>query len=197
MLPVSATIVREPDGKAHTYNVKVVRVRSMLGQLVHMSLANSVDMEGNWPDEISARVKARIEIEGREPLILDDWFAGNQLVGDRAPQMLYQPVGIILQQLANNSFENVCIKSVECTTDVLEGRRVADIEGSELESDTLAPGETLKAGVTLRTFKGPKQRIASVKLPRICGRAVYPHDQRRLEQPTRTGNNPQLGAANA
>lgn len=166
MLPVSATIVREPDGKAHTYNVKVVRVRSMVSQLVQMALVNSVDMEGNWPDEISARVKARIEIEGHAPLIMDDWFAGNQFVGDRAAQMLYQPVAIVLQHLANNSFENVRIKSVECTTEVLEGRRVADIEGSELESDTLAPGETLKAVVTLRTFKGAKQRVnLEVKLP--------------------------------
>jgi SpoIVB peptidase S55 len=166
MLPVSSTIVREPDGKAHTYNVKVVRVRSMLGQLVHMSLANSIDMEGNFPDEMSARIKARIEIEGHEPFILDDWFAGNQLVGDRAPQMLYQPLSLVLQHLSTNSFETLRFKSIDCTTEILPGRRVADIESTELDSDTVAPGDTLKATVTLRTFKGPKQRFnLEVKLP--------------------------------
>jgi hypothetical protein len=174
MMPVSSTIVREPDGKAHTYNVKVVRVRNMFGQLVHMSLANSVDMEGNFPDEMSARIKARIEIEGREPLIMDDWFAGNMLVGDRAPQMLYQPLAMLLQQVSNNTFESVRFKSVECTTEVLPGRRVADIEMSELENDTLAPGDTLKAIVTLRTFKGSKQRVAlEVKLPADMAEGAY------------------------
>jgi hypothetical protein len=131
-----------------------------------MSLANSVDMEGNFPDEMSARVKARIEIDGHEPLIMDDWLAGNLLVGDRAPQMLYQPIGLMLQQLSNNSFATLRFKSIECTTEVLPGRRVADIEMSELENDTLAPGDTLKAIVTLRTFKGGKERVAlEVKLP--------------------------------
>ena len=174
MLPVSSTVLREPEGKAHTYNVKVVRVRPMLGQLVHLSLANSVDMEGNFPDEMSARIKARVEIDGHEPLIMDDWFAGSQLVGDRAPQMLYAPLGLLLQQLSNNSFESLRFKSVECTTEVLPGRRVADIEMTELENDALAPGDTLKAIVTLRTFKGPKQRVTlEVKLPADMAEGNY------------------------
>jgi hypothetical protein len=166
LLPVSSTVLREPEGKAHTYNVKVVRLRPMLGQLVHMSLANCVDMEGNFPEEMSARLKARVEIDGHEPLILDDWFAGNMLVGDRAPQLLYAPLSMMLQQLSGNSFETLRIKSVECTTEVQAGRKVADIEMTELENDTLAPGETLKAIVTLRPFKGPKERVTlELKLP--------------------------------
>lgn len=166
LLPVSATIVREPEGKAHTFNVKVVRMRSMVGPLVHAALANAVDMEGNFPDEMSAHVRARIDIEGQEPLILDDWFSGPNLTGDRAPQLLYTPVGLTLQQLGNNSFENLRIKSVECTTDVLPGRRTAELDGSEIENDVLAPGDTLKIWVTLRPFKGARQRIGlELKLP--------------------------------
>jgi hypothetical protein len=49
---------------------------------------------------------------------------------------------------------------------VQAGRRTAEIESCELESDTLAPGETLKATVTLRPFKGARQRIPlDLKLP--------------------------------
>ena len=166
MLPLTSTVVREPAGKSHTYNVKIARLRPMLGQLVHMALANSVDMEGNFPDEMSAHIKAKVEIDGHEPLILDDWFAGNALVGERAPQVLYTPLGLMMQQLTNNPFAAVRIKSIECTTDVQPGRRVADIEMTELENDTLAPGDTLRAIVTLRTFKGAKERVAlEIKLP--------------------------------
>jgi hypothetical protein len=166
LLPMSSTVVREPEGKTHTYNVKVARLRPMLGQLVHMSLANSVDMEGNFPDEMSAHVKARIEIDGKEPLVMDDWFAGNLLVGDRAPQMLYAPLGMLLQQLNNNAFETLRIKSIDCTTEIEPGRKVADIEMTELENDIIEPGETLKVAITLRPFKGPKQRVnLEIKLP--------------------------------
>jgi hypothetical protein len=166
LLPVSAAIRRGPDGKTLTYNVKIVRLRNMLGTLVHTALANSVDMEGNFPDEMSARIKARIEIEGHEPLILDDWFAGPMFTGDRAPQMLYAPIGNMLQQLNGNSFESLRFKSIDCTTEVETGRRTADIDSSELENDTLAPGETLKAWVTLRPFKGERVRIPfELKLP--------------------------------
>ena len=166
MLPLSATLLREPEGKAQTCHVKIARLRGMIGALVQAALTNSVDMEGNFPDEMSARIKARIEIEGHEPLILDDWFAGPTYVGDRAPQMLYAPLGLLVQQLGSNPFETLRFKSIECTTEVQPGRRTADIETSELASDTLAPGESLKALVTLRPFKGQRQRVAlEVKLP--------------------------------
>ena len=166
LMPVSSTILREPEGKAQTFNVKVVRLRNMFGPLVHAALANSVDMEGNFPEEMSAHLKAKIEIEGHEPLVMDDWFAGPMFAGDRAPQMLYAPLALMLQQLGGNSFETLRFKSVTCTTEVQPGRRTADIEASELESDTLAPGDTLKAIVTLRPFKGAKQRVAlELKLP--------------------------------
>ena len=166
MMPVVASIKREPNGQTRTANVKVVRLRNMFGALVSAALTNAVDMEGNFPDEMSAHVKARIEIEGHEPLILDDWFAGPLYTGERAPQMLYAPLGMMLQQLSNNSFETVRFKSVECATEVRPGRSSADIEGSELDSDTLSPGETLKAWVTLRPFKGERKRVAlELKLP--------------------------------
>jgi hypothetical protein len=166
MLPLTSTLLREPEGKAQTYQVKIARLRGMIGPLVQAALANSVDMEGNFPEEMSARIKARIEIDGHEPLILDDWFAGPMFVGDRAAQMLYAPLGLLVQQLGANQFETLRCKSIDCTTEVQPGRRTADIETSELASDTLAPGETLKAVVTLRPFKGQRQRIAlEVKLP--------------------------------
>src|SRR5262249_21689414 len=150
----------------HTYNVKIARIRTMIGPLVHAALTNAVDMEGNFPDEMTAHIKVKVEIDGREPLILDDWFAGNALVGDRAPQLLYAPIGMLVQQLHNNTFENLCVKSIECATEIQAGRRVADIETTELDNDIYAPGDTVKAIVTLRPFKGAKQRITlEAKLP--------------------------------
>jgi hypothetical protein len=166
MLPLTATLVRQPEGKPQTFNVKIARIRTMMGPLLQAALANSADMEGNFPDEMSAHIKARVEIEGQEPLILDDWFAGPNFVGERGPHALYAPLAMLLQQLSNNSFKTLRFKSIECATEVQPERRTADIEASELESDTLAPGDTLRATITLRPFKGAKQRITlELKLP--------------------------------
>ncbi len=174
MLPLASTILREPDGKPQTYHVKIARMRGMIGPLVHAALTNSVDAEGNFPEEMSAHIKARIEIDGHEPLLLDDWFAGPLFVGDRAPQALYAPLGLLVQQLGNNSFETLRFKAVECSTEIHPGRRTADIESCELASDTLSPGETLKATVTLRPFKGPRQRVAlEVQLPADMAEGSY------------------------
>jgi hypothetical protein len=80
--------------------------------------------------------------------------------------MLYAPIANMLQQLNGNAFESLRFKSIECATDVETGRRTADIDASELEQDTLSPGETLKAWVTLRPFKGQRVRIPlEMKLP--------------------------------
>ncbi|MBI3821433.1 MAG: SpoIVB peptidase S55 [Planctomycetes bacterium] len=174
MMPLTSTLLREPNSKPQTYNVKIARMRGMIGPLVQAALTNSVDMEGNFPDEMSAHIKARIEIEGHDPLIIDDWFAGPMLVGDRAPQALYAPIGMLVQQLGNNSFDNLRFKSIEVATEIQPGRRTAEIESCELASDTLSPGETLKATVTLRPYKGQKQRVnLEVALPADIAEGSY------------------------
>jgi hypothetical protein len=72
----------------------------------------------------------------------------------------------VLQLLANNTFEPVRIKKIEAQTDLLPGRRSADIEGVELESEIYSPGETLKATVLLRPHKSARQRVpVELKLP--------------------------------
>jgi hypothetical protein len=62
LLPVRMTLVREPGGAGQTYNVQVVRQRSLLAGLVFTALTNSVDMEGDLPEEMTAELHARIEV---------------------------------------------------------------------------------------------------------------------------------------
>src|SRR5436309_793889 len=61
MLPVRMTVRREPGNQSKTFNVEVVRQRAMLATLVYTVLTNSVDMEGELPEELTAELKARIE----------------------------------------------------------------------------------------------------------------------------------------
>src|SRR5262249_37434838 len=143
MMPVRMKVNRD-GGESRVFNVEMVRQRSLQSALVFTALTNSVDMEGELPDELTAQLEARIEVEGREPVIIKDTFSGASYSGGRAPQALYSQVSAVVGMLTFNSYKQVRIKRIECETTLLPGRSTADIESIELDSDVLAPGETLK-----------------------------------------------------
>ncbi len=165
LLPLRMTVNRPPE-PGQTFNVKLVRQRSMIGPLTFTCLANGVDMEGDLPEEMTAHLKAVIEIEGRPPLLISDTFSGPGFSGARAPQGIFSQVAHVLNQLNFNTFKPVRINRIDCTTDIAGGRRTADIDAIELDSEILAPGETLQGVVLLRPYKGARQRVpVALKLP--------------------------------
>jgi hypothetical protein len=96
--------------------------------------------------------------------VIDDTFSGGSYSGGRAPQSLYSQISGILAVLTYNSFKPVRINRIDCETRIVPGRRTADIEAVELDSETYAPGDTLRATVFLRPYKGAPERVR-VELP--------------------------------
>jgi hypothetical protein len=158
MLPLSTTVSQQGE-PARTFNVKIVRHKLLTPQLATMALVNSIDQEGDLPDEVSAQFRLRIDIEGRAPVEVNDLYSGGAFAGAKGPQAMYSQVSLILQLLLGNTFETVRVKGIEVSTEIMSGRRTADIEAVELESDVLSPGDTLKATVQLRPYKGVRQRV--------------------------------------
>lgn len=164
LLPVSMSVVLGPQGTPQHFNVQVVRQRSLLPSLVYTALTNCVDMEGDLPEEMTAELTARIEVEGLSPIVLKDTFSG--FSGGRAPGALYTQVASMVQLLTANPYKQLRINRLECQTRVLAGRQSAEIEAMQLDSDTYAPGETVKGTVFLRPFKGLPERVpVALKLP--------------------------------
>jgi len=164
LLPVAMTVSRQPGNTIKTFNVEVVRQRSLVAQLVFASLTNSVDMEGDLPEELTAELRAVIDVEGQGAVVIEDTLSGGTVSGGRAPSALYNPVAAVVHMLANNSFRPVRVNRVECVTRLKPGRCTAEIDAIELESDHYAPGQTLKGTVFLKPYHGPRQRVA-VELP--------------------------------
>jgi hypothetical protein len=166
MLPIRTTVAREPDGSTCTYNVEIARQRSMLSPLTYSVLTNSVDMEGELPEELTADLIARIEVDGHAPVVIKDRFSGSSYSGGRAPAALFSPVTAVVGLMTYNTYKQVRINRIECETRIAPGRRSADIEAVELESDLLSPGDTLKAMLVVRPFKERRQTLqVSLKLP--------------------------------
>jgi hypothetical protein len=174
MMPIQATVIRDRGLDTKTFNVQVVRQRSLITSLVFSVLTNSVDLEGDLPEEMTAELRAVIEIEGREPVVLRDTFSGPSYSGGRAPPALYSQVAGVVNLLIYNTYKPVRIKRIQCETVIEPGRRSADIEGVELNSDTCRPGDTLRATVFIRPYKALRRRLPiSFQLPRDLPEGRY------------------------
>src|SRR5262249_7543293 len=107
LLPVRMTVTREPGSKAKTFEVEIVRQPKLLAPLVLNCLTTSVDMEGDLPEELTAELQVKIEVEGHPPVILHDTFSGSSFSGGRAPQALYMQVANVVQMLTYNTYRQV------------------------------------------------------------------------------------------
>jgi hypothetical protein len=65
-----------------------------------------------------------------------------------------------------NPYQPLRINRIDCDTVVHSGRRTADIEAIELDSDTYRPGDTVRATVFVKPYKESRQRqTIALKLP--------------------------------
>jgi hypothetical protein len=74
----------------------------------------------------------------------------------------------------NNPYGALRITGIECQTVIRPGRITAEIESVELDADTVAPGETLKATVHLRPWKSaPVRQRLELKIPNDLPEGSY------------------------
>lgn len=166
MLPVHMTVVSGLGESPKSYRVEVVRQRGVIAGLILTVLTNAVDMEGEWPEELTAELQARIEVEGRPPIVIKDTFSGASYSAGRGPQALYSPIAAAVNLLTFNPYKSIRMERIECETHILPGRQTAEIEAIELDSETYSPGETVKATVYLLPYKGARQRLPlTLQLP--------------------------------
>jgi hypothetical protein len=174
MLPVEVTVRMGKEGPSRTYRCQVARHRSLTHQLVYSVLTNAVDAEGELPDELTAELVVRLELEGQPPIVFRDLFSGSSVAGNRAPPSLYQPVANLVQLLYTNPIASLRLNRITCDTTLLSGRISADIEAVHLENDVYSPGERLVVHVWLKPYRQPRQRIRiEVPLPSDLPEGTY------------------------
>ncbi len=163
LLPVHMSVTMGKDDP-RTFRVQVARHSALLPSLVFTSLVNCIDLEGELPDELTAHLAARIEVEGAAPIVIEDTLSG--FSGARAPAVVYSPVASTVSYLTNNPHRTLRIKRIDCTTRLEAGRQTAEIEAVELDSQTYRPGDTVRATVSLKPYKGDYRRVrVSLDLP--------------------------------
>jgi hypothetical protein len=159
MMPMTVRVKSGRYSEPHTYRVRTVREPSMLPMMVMAVLTNAIDTEGNLPDELTAHVTATLKLKDHDPITLEDRFSGPRYAGPTGPTALFGSIASIANLLVRNSMAPVRIEAIDCDIDISPGRTVAEIESVRLATDRLEPGQTLKAHVTLKPFKGDRQTI--------------------------------------
>jgi hypothetical protein len=163
MLPIHMTVALGKS-EPRTFRVEVARHCALLPSLVFTSLVNSVDLEGELPEELTAQLTARIEVEGEAPVVIKDTLSG--FSGSRAPAAVYGQVASTVSYLTFNPHKALRIKRIDVETHIESGRQTAEIEAVELASPTYRPGDTVQATVFVKPYKGPRERLkVSLKLP--------------------------------
>jgi hypothetical protein len=161
------TVSRDPTIRPRTFQCQIVRQKNLVPQLVLTALTNSVDMEGDLPEELTAEMEARFEFQERPPLIVRDVYSGSSYAGGRAPLALFSQIASLVHALSYHPFEPVPLQRIVCETRISTGRNSAEIEAVELLSECYCPGETVKGIVFLKPYKGTRQRVPiQLELPR-------------------------------
>lgn len=160
MLPVSVQVRSDVTGRNRAFECKVARERSMLGMLAFTILGSCADLDGGPPLDSTTKIKARIEVEGYPPLVLEDTFSGAGFAGQQGLFRAFLPIGNLLIALSNNPFERPKIKSLSCRTEMLDGRRSARLHRAEAEHEALEPGETLRVRAYLEPYRGGEPFLA-------------------------------------
>lgn len=174
MVPMEFSIKRQGQPATRHYKVEVAPQKEMFASMVFNVLVGAIDTEGNLPDELTMRVSTTIRPKGREPLVIDDIYAGDQYSGQFAPMAAYGIVPNLLNILLHNPFEEVEIESIRSETEIVDSRNSATIESVRLGSEVYEPGDRLIAQVTLEPYKGAQKKFEiGLELPANMPVGIY------------------------
>jgi SpoIVB peptidase S55 len=164
MIPLAVKVKTGRYAETRTFHVEIVREPNLLPSLVMAVLTNAVDTEGNLPDELTARIDATINLNGHDPIVLEDVLSGPRYSGATGPSAMFSPIASMINMLVRNSLAPVRIESIDCSVDIRPGRTMALVESVRLASDRVEPGQTLKVYVTLKPYKGDRE-VVELDLP--------------------------------
>lgn len=166
MIPMDVTVKVGRYSESKNYHVEIVRDPKMLPSLVLSVLTSAVDHEGNLPDELTATLEASIDIKGHGTIAFKDTLSGSRFSGAMGPPLIFSSLSSVVGILARNPIAPQQIEKISVTTSIQGARRLATIESVRLESDRVAPGQTVPLLVTLAPYKQAREVIrASLAIP--------------------------------
>src|SRR5262249_47626107 len=102
LLPLAITVSRDAGPLSCEFHSQVERHNPLTPQLIYTTHTNSVDTQGDLPEELTAEMEVRVEFNHHAPIVIHDTFSGPSFAGGRAPASMYSQIGALMQILMNN-----------------------------------------------------------------------------------------------
>ncbi len=114
---------------------------------------------------------------------MEDTFSGPRYTGPMGAAFLFSPLSSIVNILVRNPIAPVRIESIDCDVQIEPGRKMAILESVRLVSETVEPGQELKA---IRDAQAAQGRARDARDTRFRFRAIFRRGRARWWCATRT-----------
>jgi len=178
MIPLTISVCRYNDPQKRVYNCSLVDNRILTPVLLRYILYGAALFFGTLPPEHTVHYSVEIGVKAAKPISFENTSTGNGL-----SEMIIESAASVAL-LMNNPFQQVEIDSIDVNIDISSDSVISRIWSADLSDLTVKPGQDLKVGVLVESYRGGKKRYtARLKIPKnlqpgryqllICGGAGY------------------------
>ncbi len=151
LLPVTMEITDADLGHTRRYSLQVVRTKELMPSLVAISSLTALDEVRGRVTRGTTHVRLEIQVEGRPPLVREEWAYDDYDAGLTVLPLVMQP----LMAFTDNPLGSLRFKSVHIEVEAVEQRRTAAIERVRALDSRVRAGETATLLVTVRPHGQP------------------------------------------
>ncbi len=160
MIPMRLTVERFNDEKIRTYDCQIVSHHFYTPLLAKICLAGTAEMLGPLPVEHSIQYKAKIGIDGYEPVYMENFSSDAKL-----EDYLFDSIGA-LTLIMNNPYDRAAITSLDFEVKILPKTAISHIWSFDVSDTTVKPGQTITASITLESYlTGLKNYKQTITIP--------------------------------
>jgi hypothetical protein len=149
MVPVSISVggSHEPaeNRRAARYSIEMVNDRYLAPFLLQMALYSAIDSTEPTLGTATLALNGQIEIEGADPIRLNDMFAGEGNV----PLLVSMAAAIPMVYVFQSGFEDLRLTKVSLSVEAFEEKKLWQIEQVWPARKTVRPGEPLDLTIVL------------------------------------------------
>ena len=153
MVPVDLTLAR--GGRATDYHFQIFQHPKISPLLLNITLFNGIFGAIESGEELTYRLRGRMQLRGHEDVVLDDMFSPTDSFFPDA-FFVVNSVGGAFRQVFTNPFESPAIERIELRVELLPSRHAASIENAWSDKSEVRPGETIRVKVVLQPYRGAR-----------------------------------------
>jgi len=152
LVPLNLTLTPE-TGPARDFHLKLASDKLLTPLLTNMSIAALLDSEGRSLGDLTLELRGDVTLDTTpvQSVHIEDLFTGN--LGS-ASSALSNLVTAVVYYLANNEFRSVGIQRIDLNVRLSEKPKAALLERIWLDRYEVAPGETVRIKLFLKTYRG-------------------------------------------